>query len=276
MKYAICNETFEGWEHLRICRFIADLGYTGIELAPFTLAPTVSDVSRDQRRQLREQAEACGIQVVGLHWLLARTEGLCLTAPDAATRDRTAGYMGELARYCKDLGGTTLVLGSPQQRHIPQGCTRADAFANAADTLSRALPRIADEGVLLCLEPLSTQETDFINTCTEAVELLDHIGHPNLVLHLDVKAMASEQTPIADLIGRYLPRTGHFHANDANRRGPGFGAIDFVPIMRALKRGKYEGWISVEVFDYSPDPETIASESLRYLRECEAKADAGC
>jgi sugar phosphate isomerase/epimerase len=270
MRYAICNETFAGWEHERICRFIAELGYTGLEIAPYTLAARITDLGAEQRRLLRRQAEAHGVTLLGLHWLLARTEGLHLTSADAATRRRTAEYLVELARCCHDLGGDILVLGSPAQRRIPTGASPAEALDYASDTLGRALPGIADQGVKLCLEPLTAQETDFINTCAEGVELLDRIAHTNFVLHLDVKAMSSEPTPVPDLIRRYALRTGHFHANDPNKRGPGFGAVDFVPIFQALADSHYGGWVSVEVFDYSPDPETIARESLAYMRKCEA------
>jgi sugar phosphate isomerase/epimerase len=269
MRYAICNETFEGWDHGRVCRFVAGLGYEGLELAPFTLAPRVTDVTAGQRAQLRRQAEECGLKIIGLHWLLARTEGLQLTASDPAVRQRTAEYLVELARCCRDVGGELMVFGSPAQRRIPAGATREQAADYAVDTFRRALPGIVDAGVTLCLEPLSPPEADFINTCAEAVAILDRIDHPSFLLHLDVKAMATDVAPAPDLIRRHAARSAHFHANDPNRRGPGFGAADFVPIFRALKESSYQGWVSVEVFDYSPDPETIARECLRYMRACE-------
>ena len=50
-------------------------------------------------------------------------------------------------------------------------------------------------------------------------------------------------------------------------KGPGFGDMDFVPIFRALHDAGYNKWVSVEVFDYTPDPETIASESIEYMRD---------
>ena len=272
MRYAICNETFEGWDHRRVCEFVVGLGYQGLEIAPFTLAGRVTDVSPERRRELRRQAEDCGLTLLGLHWLLARTEGLQLTAPDAAVRQATADYLGELARCCADLGGDVLVFGSPAQRRVPPGATREQAADYAVDTFRRARDSVADAGVRLCLEPLAPPEADFITTCAEAVEILDRVGSPNCLLHLDVKAMSAEETPVPELIRRYAGRTGHFHANDPNRRGPGFGAVDFVPIFRALRESGYQGWVSVEVFDYSPDPETIARESLHYMRECETRA----
>lgn len=270
MKFAICNETFEGWPHERVCQCVADLGYQGLELAPFTLALRVTDVGAERRRELRQQAEACGLRIIGLHWLLARTTGLQLTAADPAIRRATADYLKELAYLCADLGGQLLIFGSPAQRRVPAGATREQATDYALDTFRQAAPAFADAGVTLCLEPLSPPDADFMNTAAEAVELMDRLDHPNFRLHLDVKAMSTEAASAPDLIRRHASRLAHFHANDPNLRGPGFGDADFVPIFRALRESGYDDWVSVEVFDYKPDPETIARESLRYMKACAA------
>jgi sugar phosphate isomerase/epimerase len=268
MRYAICNETFEGWTHQHICKFIASLGYEGLEVAPFTLAPRVTDVSTERRRELRQQAEDQGLSIIGLHWLLAKTTGLQITAADLTVRKVTADYLIELARCCRDLGGGILVFGSPAQRRVPAGATKEQAADFAIDTFRRAAPAFADCGVTLCLEPLAPPEADFINTAAEAASLLDRLDHPSFKLHLDVRAMAADEAPVPELIRRHARRLAHFHANDPNLRGPGMGTTDFVPIFRALRDANYAGWVSVEVFDYKPDPETIARESMRYMRAC--------
>src|SRR5438552_11918806 len=143
MRYAICNETFEGWDHARVCRVVAGLGYQGLELAPFTLAPRITDVSPEQRRSVRRQAEECGLSIIGLHWLLAKTEGLQITSSNANIRQQTGEYLVDLARCCQDLGGELMVFGSPAQRRIPAGATREQATEYAADTIRRALPGLA-------------------------------------------------------------------------------------------------------------------------------------
>jgi sugar phosphate isomerase/epimerase len=266
MKFAICNELFEGWPFERVCRYVKSVGYDGLEVAPFTLAPLITDVSAQQLADLRKVASDAGVRILGLHWLLAKTEGFYLTSPDTAVRARTAEYLVALAKAAHDLGGDLMVFGSPKQRSLLAGVSPDQAFAYAVDTFTRAMPGIADQGVRLCMEPLAPTETDFINTCAEGARLMDAVHHPGFVLHLDVKAMSSETVPVTDLIREYAPRTGHFHANDPNMKGPGFGDVDFAPIFRALQEAGYRGWVSVEVFDYTPDPETIAHRSVEYMQ----------
>ncbi len=271
MKYAICNETFEGWDHAKVCARVAELGYTGLEMAPFTLAPRITNVSSARRTELRGQAEAAGVKIIGLHWLLAKTDGFHLTSPDAATRKRTGEYLAELSHAAADLGGDILVLGSPVQRNLADGMTREQGEAFAIDTLKHCLPTLERDRVYLCLEPLTPAETNFMTSAAEGVALARKLAHPFVKLHLDVKAMSAETSPTPDVIRANREFFHHFHANDPNKRGPGFGATDFKPIFQAIKDVSYTGWVSVEVFDYSPDPDTIARESIRYMRECDTK-----
>jgi sugar phosphate isomerase/epimerase len=269
MKFAICNETFQDWPLEKACDLAAECGYTGLEIAPFTLGKYVTEIPAARRREVRKTVEKAGLKVAGLHWLLAKTEGLHLTSPDAAVRRKTAAYLGELARFCADLGGRIMVFGSPKQRDLAPGMTRQAGMNLAADVLRAAMPAMDSAGVTVGLEPLTPKETNFLNTAADGMELVGLVGSPHCRLHLDCKAMAgAEKEPIPALIHRYHKWLVHFHANDPNRRGPGFGALDFRPILKALREVGYGGWVSVEVFDFAPGPERLARQSIRYLRDC--------
>lgn len=267
MKYAICQELFVDWDWERQCRFIAETGYTGIEVAPFTLADRPSNVSAAERRRLRSIAGDHGLEIIGLHWLLAKTEGLHLTSSDAATRARTTDYFRELTDLCADLGGTLMVLGSPQQRNLEPGVDKQRANDHAVDIFQKILSHLEEREVTLLMEPLTTKETNFCTTCAEAAELIARVAHPRFQLHQDVKAMLGEGTSVPQLIHDYADVTKHFHANDSNLLGPGMGETDYVPIFTALRDTGYDGWVSVEVFDYTPGAELIAQESLQNMQK---------
>ncbi len=272
MRFAICNETFQDWSIERGFAFAAECGYEGVEIAPFTIAQYVTDVPAAKRSEIRRQAEQAGLEILGLHWLLARTEGFHLTSTDREIRRKTAAYLRELVRFCAELGGNIMVFGSPAQRNLQQGIGLEQGLEFAAEVFGSIVPELEQAKVTLAIEPLTPAETNFLTTADDAVRLIQMIGNPHVRLHLDCKAMSSESIPIPDLIRRHAGLLAHFHANDPNRQGPGFGQLDFVPIMKTLLEVGYHGWVSVEVFDYSPGPEALARRSLDYLRQCLAAA----
>ena len=268
MRFAICNETFRDWPFQNALAFAQQLGYTGIEMAPFTIKKSAFDISPEKRAEVRRQVEDAGLEVVGLHWLLAFTEGYYVTSPDPEVRNETSAYFSELARLCRDLGGRVLVLGSPQQRNLLPGVSSEEAIQYAAEVITGAADTFDQTGVTLAVEPLGPQEGDFLVTAAEAIDLIERVGLPNVRLHLDVKAMSTEEQTIPEVIRSGAPYLEHFHANDPNLRGPGMGDVDFVPIFQALQDVDYQGWVSVEVFDLEPGIEALAQQSMDYMQAC--------
>jgi len=159
-----------------------------------------------------------------------------------------------------------IVAGSPKQRNILPGISPEQARGWALETFREAVALAETLGVTICLEPLGPAETNFINTAEEAIAFARQLNSPAFKIILDVKAMCSETISIPQIIRESWPHFSHFHANDKNLKGPGFGEVDFKPIAAALKEVGYQGLVSVEVFDFSEGPEVIASKSLEYLR----------
>lgn len=265
MRFAICNELFQDWPWDRALALTRECGYTGWEIAPFTMAPSADQISAVRRRELADQIARSGVEVIGLHWLLAKTEGYHLTTTDVSTRNRTASYLRQLTQLCRDLGGGLMVLGSPLQRNFPPEMTHEEAAKNARSVLEQILPQLEAHQVTLAIEPLGPAEGNFWNHASQTVEVIESLASPWVRLHLDVKAMSSEGIPIPQIIRDQAKHLYHFHANDPNRLGPGMGEVDFVPIFAALKEVAYDGWVSVEVFDYSPGIETICRESMKNM-----------
>ncbi len=182
MKFAICNEIFRDWKIEDVFAFAAKLGYDGVEIAPFTLANSVTEVSPAERHRIREAAARTQIEIAGIHWVLVKPEGLYINHPESSIR------------------------------------------------------------------------------------IVQRLPSPSFQIILDVKAMCSESKPIPQIIRESWPHFAHFHANDKNLKGPGFGEVDFKPIAAALKEVGYGGFVSVEVFNFDEGAELIATKSLEYLQ----------
>ncbi len=235
-------------------------------MAPFMLNNDVRKLAENERTDYRRTVENAGLEIIGLHWLLAKTTGFHITTVDSAVRAETANYITELIRLCSDLGGKVMVLGSPQQRNVGNDQSMESAMQNAAEVLKSIVPTLEKFDIQIAVEPLGPEEGNFLNTAAEARDLIERVDSPQVQLHLDVKAMSCEAKPITEVIREFADLMIHFHANDPNRQGPGMGRVDFVPIMQTLADVHYTGWVSVEVFDYEPGVERLVNESLANLR----------
>ncbi len=267
IRFGICNEIFKDWTLNDTFSYAAKVGYDAVEISPFTIAKHVTDIDSARRREIKDLAARNKIAVSGIHWVLVQTEGMHLTHPDPAVRKRTSQYFSDLAKFCADIGGKTIVVGSPKQRNIMEGVTPSQAWDWATEVFREPVQRAQEHGVTICFEPLAPAETNFINTAEEAIKFIQQLNNPHFKIILDVKAMSSESKPIPQIIRESSPHFAYFHANDKNLKGPGFGEVDFRPIAAALKEVGYNGYVSVEVFNFDEGPEIIASKSLEYLRK---------
>ena len=273
MKYAICNELFEGWDIERVLAYAAKTGYQAVEIAPFTLADDAREITTARREQIRASARANGIEVIGLHWLLVKPAGMHINSADAAVRQKTEAYMEALIGLCSDLGGKILVFGSPKQRAVSPHEPWLDVYKRSVDVFSRLARKAASYGVTIAFEPLAARDNcNFINTMAEGSLLVEAVNSPGFKLHLDVKAMyAGDCRPVADYDSPgKRPQSGALprqRSEPARTRHGRDGVYRLRPIADALKEVRYDGYVSVEVFDFTPGPEKTAEISLRTLKQ---------
>jgi len=274
MKFALCNELFGDWPWSQGLSLARSIGYTGVEVAPFTLGTYAHEITSSQRNAYRQTVADHGMEIIGLHWLLAKTDGFHLTTEDTSVRRKTADYLKSLVELCSDLGGRLMVLGSPLQRNFPLTMTHDQALANAADVLRQVVPELEARKIRIAIEPLGPQEGNFLNRAAQARDLIKMIDSSQVRLHLDIKAMSSEEEPIEKIVRDNAEWMIHFHANDPNRLGPGMGEVDQGPIFKALTDIGYRDWVSVEVFDYAPGPEAILRQSWQAMQTAIENAKA--
>jgi sugar phosphate isomerase/epimerase len=273
MKFALCNEVLQPMPFEQQCAYAASLGYDGLEVAPFTLAANPMEISDAQASHFRRVASDAGLRIFGLHWLLVAPAGLSIVTEDAGVRERTVAVMRRLVELCALMGGDYLVHGSPKQRSVPAGSTREQALERATECFAQVATAARDSGVVYCIEPLSTRETDLINTVAEAARIVDAIASPGLKTMIDCSAAGQvESEPVDALMARWMPsgHVAHVQVNDPNRRGPGQGDMKFASIVEAALRlqaqGHYDGIIAVEPFDYIPDGPGCAARAIGYLQ----------
>lgn len=264
MKLSLCNEVIRELSFERQCALAAGLGYRGLELAPFTFGDDAWRMPAAKRADIRRTCSDSGLEVSGLHWLLAAPAGLSITSPDREVWKKSVAVLRASVDLCAELGGSYLVHGSPAQRRV----TTAEDASRAEEAWLAAGEQAAAAKVAYCIEPLASPDCNFVNTLAEAAEIVRRLGNPALRTMVDTLAAGLMETePVADIIRRWMPTglVAHIQFNDRNRRGPGQGDDRFAGIVRALRETGYGGWIAMEPFVYEPDGPTCAARMIGYV-----------
>jgi D-psicose/D-tagatose/L-ribulose 3-epimerase len=208
-----------------------------------------------------------------------------LIHPDESVRANGMAYLRHCIVAVRTLGATNLV--GPMYSAVGRTWQATeDERARDLDLLVRQLRELSeyvdDHGVVLCLEPLNRFETSFINLVSQAVEVVDRVGHPSLGLLLDTFHMNIEEKSVGDAIRAAGPRMKHLHACENDRGAPGSGHLPWQEVAEACRSIGYDGPAVIESFTskvksiakaaaigrpFAASQDALAADGLRFLRD---------
>lgn len=272
-RHSLCNEIFHPpgvdslYSFASACRKIREIGYAGIEIAPFTLAESPQGITSADRKKYRAAMADEGLEFVGLHWLMLSPKGLHVTTPDNALRDNSWTHVRHLIDLCADLGDNgVMVFGSPGQRNSVDGSNSEDSTKRFRDGFAAISKHAEERGVTVLVEALPKAQSDVVNTVAAAVDIVKYCASPAIQTMFDSHNAADETEPHADVIRNHWQWIRHVHVNEMDGKHCGCGTYDFKTLLQVLAEQKYQRWVSLEAFDFSFGAETIARESLEHLR----------
>jgi sugar phosphate isomerase/epimerase len=236
----------------------ASLGYDAVEIMP-------RDVDDPDPEALRAAAERRGLRVLGFATgFIALEHGLTFTHPDPDARRQAVEMAGRCLEAARRAGASFVSVGLVRGKPHP-GVLPGDAQAHLAACVRECGLRAGDMGLTITLEPGNRYETGFVHTVDEALALLEAVSLPSVLLQLDTFHMNIEEASIAGAIRHAGPRLAHLHLADSNRRAPGWGHLDFGPVVSALREVGYAGAIGLEIL-FTPDFEAAAGQGIRFVR----------
>jgi len=251
---------FVFWHDLQAgCAQAAELGFDAVEVFPRSAAEL--DV-----RLLRDCLDRHGLKLAavgtGAGWVIKR---LRLTDRDAAQRQLAKEFIGKIIDTAGQFGAPAII-GSMQGRAEGE-VSHEQHLVWLAEALDELAPRAADHGTTLLIEPLNRYETNLINSVADGAKLIGSLKAKNVKLLCDLFHMNIEEPDIANALSEAGSLVGHVHFADSNRRAVGFGHTPMSPIISALRRIGYNGYLSAEVLPL-PDSFESARQTMVSFRAC--------
>lgn len=244
------------------CSQAAELGFDAVEVFPRSASELNLTLLRSRLDQHDLKLAAMG---TGAGWVVQK---LRLTDHDEAVRRRAIAFIREIIDVAGQFGAPAII-GSMQGR-AEGGISREQHLDWLAEALDELAPLAASHGTTLLIEPLNRYETNLINSVADGAKLIGSMKATNVKLLCDLFHMNIEEPDIASALIDAGPLVGHVHFADSNRRAVGFGHTPMSPIIGALRRISYDGYLSAEVLPL-PDSNTAARQTIASFRACVSK-----
>lgn len=230
-------------DHSKYIRKVSDIGFDILEFQ----AQPLLDMTDDHIRDLRRQADDCGIE---LTYSLGLDPAYDVSSLDEAKRMGGVKYLQDIIRKINVAGGTLLSGVS----YAGWGCPnvvmddKRPYLEQSVKSMKEIIKVAEDCGVTYCVEAVNRFETCIINTAQEALDYIARVDSSNIGVLLDTYHMNIEEANIGDAIRLVGDRLTSFHTGENNRTAPGRGHLNWDEIFGALSEIGYKGRIVSEPF----------------------------
>ena len=154
-------------------------------------------------------------------------------------------YVDAVLDRSAELGIEVAVFGSGKSRNIPDGFPRAEAEEQVGALLRMMGDRAQARGITIVVEPLNTQECNWINSVEEAGAIVRRIDHPNVKVLADLHHISVEKEGFHGVLAVGYD-IEHVHVSSADRSPPKEDGADWTSLFRALKALGYDYRLSME------------------------------
>ncbi len=242
---------------------LAKYGYDCFE----TPLVNLIDKPESEIRDFKSAADSFGLYCVSHNCMFPGNFKLL----DKNEYKKISDYIDTILTKSSILGTKIIVLGSGGARRIPEGMTLSDAKKHFCDLLTEIIiPKAEEYSINIAIEELRKEETNFINNCREAMEIIDSINNVRLGLLVDYYHAILGGDTEEDFVS-FGQKILHVHMASPkdNRLFPKMKNLDELKIFfSALKRVGYKGAVSLEGGD-GGNFESAISEAIKVMKEAE-------
>lgn len=279
MKFAFSTNAYLKYSFAETTRRLAEIGYPAVEIMADIPHAWPAFMLQEHVQSLRDNLAKNNLQISNINAFMMHAIGdhrqlywhPSWIEPDYNYRRVRIDHTKRALTLAKQLGArcVTTEPGGP----VAPGESWKAALDLFVEMIKPVAEHAENEGVLLLVEP---EPGLLIETCEQAEEFMKHMTSPAVGLNFDIGHQYCVGEDPAISFKRLAKFVRHIHLEDIaatrvhHHLIPGEGAIDFAPVLRAIKESDYDGWVTIELYPNKENPDYAAKTALEVITKIAA------